>query len=172
LPCLSAALPAILEALQKLLNTPTRLLIVGNDAPAPFRQMAEKLGVQDRCIWESPSGDILDGYAAADVYVSPSREDSFGMPVAEAMACGLPVITSAFAGVSSFVHDGIDGFVLRDPRDLESLTKLIRMLYEQPELRSRMGQAAARTTMEWTWEHNATAVWELLQEASTKIHSS
>jgi hypothetical protein len=35
-----------------------------------------------------------------------------------------------------------------------------------------MGQAAARTTMEWTWEHNATAVWELLQEASTKIHSS
>jgi glycosyltransferase involved in cell wall biosynthesis len=165
-------LPAILEATQKLSSTPARLLVVGNDSPAPFRAMAEKLGVHNRCVWEPPSGDILDAYAASDIYVSPSREDSFGMPVAEAMACGLPVITSEFAGVSSLLHDGRDGFVLRDPHDVESLAKLIRMFYEQPELRSRMGQAAAKTTLEWTWERNATAVWQLLQEASAKKHSS
>jgi glycosyltransferase involved in cell wall biosynthesis len=165
-------LPAILEAMQKSSNTPARLLVVGNDSSTPFRAMAEKLGIRDRCVWEPPTGDILDAYAAADIYVSPSREDSFGMPVAEAMACGLPVITSAFAGVSSLIHDGMDGFVLRDPHDVESLGKLIRMLYEQPELRSRMGQAAAKIALEWTWERNATAVWQLLQEATAKKHSS
>lgn len=164
-------LPAILEAMQKLSSTPARLLVVGNDSCAPFRAMAEKLGVHDRCIREPANEDILDAYAAADIYVSPSREDSFGMPVAEAMACGLPVITSESAGVSSLIHDGLDGFVLRDPRDVESLAKLIRILYEQPELRSRMVQAAAKTTLEWTWERNATAVWQLLQEASAKKHS-
>jgi glycosyltransferase involved in cell wall biosynthesis len=165
-------LPTILEALQKLLNTSMRLLVVGDDASAPFRAMAEKLGVQDRCVWEPARPDIADAYAAADIYVSPSREDSFGMPVAEAMACGLPVITSAFAGVSSLIHDGINGFVLRDPHNVELLANLIRMLYEQPELRSRMGQAAAKFTLEWTWERNASAVWQLLQEASAKKHSS
>jgi UDP-glucose:(heptosyl)LPS alpha-1,3-glucosyltransferase len=161
-------LPSILEALPKLLDTPARLLILGNDAAASSEEMAGRLGVLDRCTWEPACADILDAYAAADVYVSPSREDSFGMPVAEAMACGLPVITSAFAGVSSLLCDGTDGFVLRDPRDVESLAKLLRMLYEQEELRTRMGRAAARATLEWTWEQNAAAVWEFLEMAQRK----
>jgi glycosyltransferase involved in cell wall biosynthesis len=88
------------------------------------------------------------------------------------MACGLPVITSAFAGISSFVHDGTDSFVLRDPRDVESLAKLIRLLCEQEELRSRIGKAAAKTALEWTWESNAAAVWELVQEAGARKHFS
>jgi glycosyltransferase involved in cell wall biosynthesis len=165
-------LPSILEALPRLLDTPVRLLVVGNDATASSRETAGRLGVLDRCIWEPARADILDAYAAADIYVSPSREDSFGMPVAEAMACGLPVITSACAGVSSLLHDGIDGFVLRDPRDVESLAKMIRMLCEREDLRSRMGQAAAKTTLEWTWERNAATVWEFLQEVSAKKNSS
>jgi glycosyltransferase involved in cell wall biosynthesis len=127
-----------------------------------------RLGVLDRCTWELPRADILDAYAAADVYVSPSREDSFGMPVAEAMACALPVITSAFAGVSSFLQDGIDSFVLRDPRDVEFLAKRIRMLYEQDELRTRMGQTAARKALEWTWDRNEAETWELLKEAAAR----
>ncbi len=165
-------LPTILEALQKLSDMPVRLLVVGNDDVTASREMATRLGVLDRCVWERSGTDILDAYAASDVYVSPSREDSFGMPVAEAVACGLPAITSAFAGISSLVHDGTDSFVLRDPRDAESLAKLIRMLCEQGELRKRMGEAAAKTALEWTWERNAAAVWELLQEASTRKHSS
>jgi glycosyltransferase involved in cell wall biosynthesis len=165
-------LPNILEALAKLFDTPAKILIVGNDAPAPFREVAERLGVLDRCTWEPARADILAAYAAADVYVSPSQEDSFGMPVAEAMACGLPVIASSSAGISSLIRDGIDGFILRDPRDVDLLAKLIRMLYEQAELRGRMGQAAAKTTLEWTWERNAAASWEFLQEVNTRKNSA
>jgi glycosyltransferase involved in cell wall biosynthesis len=164
-------LPTIFEALSKLLDTPARILIVGDDAIPPYRERAGHLGVLDRCTWERTCSNIMDAYAAADVYVSPSREDSFGMPVAEAMASGLPVITSAFAGMSALLHDGLDGFVLRDPRDAESLANLIRMLFEQTELRSRVGQAAANTTLEWTWERNAAEVWEFLQKVNAKKHS-
>jgi UDP-glucose:(heptosyl)LPS alpha-1,3-glucosyltransferase len=134
--------------------------------------MAARLGVLDRCSWEPARADILDAYAAADVYVSPSREDSFGMPVAEAMACGLPVITSAFAGVSALLHDGADSFVLRDPRDIESLARLLRMLCEQTDLRTRLGQAAAKTALEWTWDRNAAAFWEFLKEVNAKRNSA
>jgi UDP-glucose:(heptosyl)LPS alpha-1,3-glucosyltransferase len=164
-------LPSILKALPKLLDLPAKLLIVGSDASAPSREMAAHLGVLDRCTWEPARADILDAYAAADVYVSPSREDSFGMPVAEAMACGLPVITSAFAGVSALLHDGADSFVLRDPHDDDLLARLLRMLYEQTDLRTRLGQAAAKTALEWTWDRNAAAIWEFLKEVSAKKNS-
>lgn len=165
-------LPSILEALQKLLDLPAKLLIVGGDASSPSREMAARLGVLDRCTWEPARADILDAYAAADVYVSPSREDSFGMPVAEAMACGLPVITSAFAGVSALLHDDTDSFILRDPHDVESLVKLLRILCENAELRIRIGQTAAEAALAWTWDRNAAAVWEFLKEVDAKKNSA
>ena len=86
----SKGLLTILEAMAALSLLPLRLLVVGNDSAESFRARAVQLGLQDRCRWEISSPDVLDFYAAADVYVSPSREDSFGLPVAEAMACGLP----------------------------------------------------------------------------------
>jgi glycosyltransferase involved in cell wall biosynthesis len=165
-------LPSILEALPKLLDLPAKLLIIGNDASAPSRDMARRLGILDRCVWEPARAEILEAYAVADVYVSPSREDSFGMPVAEAMACGLPVITSVCAGVSALLHDGADGFILRDPHDAESLARLLRMLCEQTDLRARIGQAAAKTALAWTWDRNAAAIWEFLKEVNTKKNSA
>ncbi len=118
-------LTTVLEALATLPASSVRLLIVGNDNAEPFRERAAQLEVQDRCRWELSSPEVIDCYAAADVYVSPSREDSFGLPVAEAMACGLPVITSVSAGISDYIRDGVDGFVLRDPRDAKALAQLI-----------------------------------------------
>jgi glycosyltransferase involved in cell wall biosynthesis len=157
-------LPAVLEAMSAQLEIPVRLMIVGDDPTSSSRELAQRLSVFDRCFWEPATTDILDAYAAADLYVSPSLEDSFGMPVAEAMACGLPAITSVLAGISSLLHDGVDSFILRDPRDSKTLAKLVRMLYEHSELRSRMGQAATNVSLGWTWERNAAAVLQLLQK--------
>ncbi len=156
-------LGTVLRAMTLLPDLPVHLLSVGSDPPEHFQDMSKRLGIFDRCLWEKPSSEVLDFYAAADLYVSPSREDSFGLPVAEAMACGLPVITSAFAGVSGLLHDGIDGFVLSDPLDASTLAKLFQLLYSQPELRERMGNAAAQTALAWTWDRNAASVWELLR---------
>ena len=164
-------LPALLEALSLLPQIPAKLLIVGDDEPAPFRAVAQRLGILNRCIWELPLTDILDVYAAADLYVSPSREDSFGMPVAEAMACGLPVITTVFAGISSLLHDGVDSFVLRDPSDAKILAERISMLYAKPELRIQTGRAAADVSRKWTWDRNAAAVWQFLKEVHTPKNS-
>lgn len=157
-------LPGVLQAMAELPKMSLRLLVVGEDAQVSFQEMASRLGVAERCTWERATSDVLDCYAAADLYVSPSREDSFGLPVAEAMACGLPVVTSAFAGISEMVHDGADGFVLRDPHDVESLVKLIRMLGEQQALRERVGTAAENQAQQWTWDRHAAAVWEMITE--------
>jgi glycosyltransferase involved in cell wall biosynthesis len=165
-------LPTVLEAMATVYDLPIHLVAVGNDDPKSFAAHALRLGLQDRCRWEHTKADVLDFYAAADVYISPSREDSFGLPVAEAIACGLPVISSVFAGVADVIHDGIDGFLLQDPHDVQVLTRLIRVLYSEPDLRSRMGAAAARTAVEWTWDRNAEAVWKLLTDLSVRRHAS
>jgi glycosyltransferase involved in cell wall biosynthesis len=164
-------LTSILEAMAALPALSIRLLVVGNDNVEPFRAHAVQLGLQDRCRWETSSSDVLDFYAAADVYVSPSREDSFGLPVAEAMACGLPPITSVCAGVADLIHDGVNGFVLRDPRDTKALSQLIERLQAQPDLLREIGEAAASAIIEWDWNRNAAALWELLKDAKTKSHS-
>ena len=162
----------VLEGMAALSDLPIQLVIVGDDDRKSFAAHASRLGLQDRCRWEHTKADVLDFYAAADVYVSPSREDSFGLPVVEAMACGLPVISSVFAGAADIIHDGIDGFVLQHPRDMQTLSRYIQLLYSEPDLRSRMGDAAARTVLEWTWDRNAEAVWKLLTDLAVRKHAS
>ena len=164
-------LPAILRAMATISTLPLRLLVVGSDSVDPFKEMANRLGVADRCNWETPQSNVIDFYAAADVYVSPSREDSFGLPVAEAMACGLPVITSVFAGVSSQVRDTVDGFVLHEPEDASTLAALIRQLYLDKALQHRIGTAAALAAQSWTWDRSAEALWELLKSAPVRSKS-
>jgi UDP-glucose:(heptosyl)LPS alpha-1,3-glucosyltransferase len=155
--------PVVLEVMAQLANLPLHFLVVGSDAADPFREIAKRFGVIDRCHWESPRREVVEFYAAADTYVSPSREDSFGLPVAEAMACGLPAISSAYAGVSGLIHNSVDGFVLREPEDTQTLARIIERLYRDTAFRRSIGEAAARTAQQWTWDRSAAEAWELLQ---------
>ncbi len=104
-------------------------------------------------------------YAAADTYVGPSLEDAYGLPILEAMACGLPVIASARAGASEIVRHGENGFVLHDPEDSGELAGLLRSLYGDAALRERFAYEAARTAVRETWDRNAADTWEFLQHA-------
>jgi glycosyltransferase involved in cell wall biosynthesis len=164
-------LTTVLEAMAALPGLPIRLLVVGNDTAETFHAHAAQLGLQDRCSWELSSPDVLEFYSAADVYISPSREDSFGLPVAEAMACGLPVGTSVCAGVADLIRDGADGFVLREPRDAQALSRLIERLRADPDLRRKIGEAAAGAILEWDWSRNVGAIWEALQKAKARSES-
>lgn len=160
-------LSVILSAVAGCCSLPLRVLVVGSDAVEPYRSQARQLGILDRSTWVSPNPDVLSFYAAADVYVSPSLEDSFALPVAEAMACGLPAITSSFAGIAELIENGVDGFVLRDPRDPQEVARLLEELFHDPGRRQRVGTAAAEKALGWSWDRNAAVVWQLLQSAAT-----
>src|SRR6266852_1368127 len=97
-----------------------------------------------------------------------AREDSFGLPVAAAMACGLPVITSTHAGVAALVRDAVEGFILPQFDDSQGLARILHRLYTDEALRQNAGDAAAKAALQWTWERNAADVWELLKDASAK----
>lgn len=157
-------LDSLLTAMGRLHGVDLRLFIRGQDSLAPFKDLIERYGLAGRLAFLPVRFDVESYYAAADAYVGPSLEDSFAIPPLEAMACGLPVIVSAQTGVSELITDGVDGLVLRDPRDAESLAKLIGGLLDDPALRQRLGENAAKTARQYTWDRNAQQLHTMIEE--------
>ena len=165
-------LDTLLKALPLLTDLPLRVLIVGRDDPNFYRPLLDQLVLRDRVRFEKPSADVLSFYAAADLYVGPSLEDAFNLPVLEAMACGLPVIASNQAGASENVRDYETGMLLRDPRDPVELVRLIRRLFDDVELRERIGEAGSRYVRDnCNWDQNVARTREVL-EAAPRHNSS
>ena len=165
-------LEALLCALNKLPELQWRLLVVGRDERTPYDSLIREYGMTDRVTFLALSPDVLQFYGAADTYVGPSLQDSFGMPVLEAMSCGLPVVCSSRAGVSEIVTSGVDGIILRDPQNAEEIAASLRSLVTDPELGWRLGEQAHLTGQKHTWNRNAQRAWEWLQEVLREKNSS
>jgi glycosyltransferase involved in cell wall biosynthesis len=159
-------LDKLLQALA-IVEVPIHLLVVGKDDPRLYRPALRQLQLEDRVRFLAPSADVLSFYAAADAYVAPSLEDAFGLPILEAMACGLPVIASVQAGASENVVDGETGFLLRDPMNHVELAELIRRLASDKSAARKIGAAAAQyVKASVSWDHNVSATRKFLENAS------
>ncbi|MGA2843924.1 MAG: glycosyltransferase family 4 protein [Candidatus Acidiferrales bacterium] len=156
--------PVLLDALAHLRDLPVVLLIVSREDQSSCRELITEKKLDDRVLFLPPRKDIEFYYAAADAYAGPSLQESYGIPPAEAMACGLPVIVSAAAGVSEIVTDDVDAMVLDDPTDVDKLATMIRHLYEDKELRNRLGNKACQTARRYTWDRNGRDLAVILEE--------
>jgi len=155
-------LPCLLEAVAMLRNSQMHILVVGQDSPDSYRESLRKLDLNGRVSFLPLRTDVEFYYAAAEAYAGPSLEDTFSLPAAEAMACGLPVITSRAAGVSEIMHHGEDGLILEDPTDARALSEMLVRLYEDTAWRDKLGKAATVTAGQYTWERNARELGEIL----------
>jgi len=157
LDCLINALPSVMQK-----NPRTWLVVVGKDHPAKFQALARREGVDRRVIFAGATDVIEEYYAMADAMVLPSRFDPFALVCLEAMACGLPVITSRITGVSDLIRNGENGYVIDDPRDLKALADRICRLLD-PAHRQTLGRAAAETAHLYTWDHHLQEFERLFQ---------
>ena len=160
----------LLRSLAAITDIPIQLLVVGKDDPGLYQAALRELRLQQRVRFLAPSADVLLFYAAADAYVAPSLEESFGLPIMEAMACGLPVIASVQAGASENIVDEITGYLLQDPMNDVELTGLIRRLADDRMAAHGIGAAAAQHIKTlFSWDDNASATREFLENnARTK----
>lgn len=139
------------------LESSAHLVVVGQSAEEDhFRAAAAKAGVADRVHFVGGTETPERYYANADLLVLPTKQDPWGIPLIEAMAARIPVVTTRFAGAATAVSDGQAGVVLSEPsvRDLrEALAALIR----DPALRKEMGERGAQVAGGYSIEAQATA---------------
>ncbi len=145
----------LFEALVRLPELPLQVLIVSREPAGAYESILKEKGVMQRVRFLPPRKDVELYFAAADLYAGPSLEDTFAMPPEEAMACGLPVIASVANGVAEIIVHGENGLILEDSRDADTLAAMIRRIYEDQDLRAALGQKAAESVQQFTWERNA-----------------
>ncbi len=142
----------LLEAWKQLNLPNSELTIVGpsdTDSPAFIELMRTRYAgifVEVGSVNQSELAHLLTD---ADIFVFPSLLEGSARVVYEALASGLPCIVTPEAG--SVVQDGVEGYII-PIQDVVVLKERIRMLYDNPELRRRMGRAARLRAEEFTWE--------------------
>jgi UDP-glucose:(heptosyl)LPS alpha-1,3-glucosyltransferase len=159
-------LKTLLQACSTCKDLPIRLLVVGQDEQAPFRADAKNLGLTSRVEFFAPVQDVRIFYAAADLLVAPSLEDSFNLPVLEAMSCGLPVVVSSRAGVSEWLVNAEDSVILKDPENARELSEAIRMLASNSSVRGAIAANARRTAKKLSWAAHASELRKLMAKAA------
>ncbi|WP_170289117.1 glycosyltransferase family 4 protein [Massilia sp. YMA4] len=133
----------LMAALAQLGDPAVRLSMGGDGELDQVRQRAVELGVgaQLNLLGWVVGADKERALREADVYLLPSYNEGLPMSVLEAMAYGLPVITTPVGGIPEAVTDGVEGFLIQ-PGDVAALSARIATLLADPELARRMGQAA------------------------------
>jgi len=131
----------LLRAWAQLRLRDAELLFVGSVDPALRTVLQPELQPGVRMLAPVPQRRLAELFSNADVLCLPSVQDGFGMVMAEAMACGLPVIHSKHTGGADLVESGVTGFEV-PVRDPAALAEAIQVLFDDRERCRAMGQAA------------------------------
>jgi glycosyltransferase involved in cell wall biosynthesis len=160
--------PALLAALAELGERP--LLVIAGHGTEALSARAAELGVAEdvRLLGAVPGETLEDLYAAADVYVTATRHEGFGLPVIEAMGRGLPVAASDLPVLREVARDSGWFFDASDPRSIATVLRSVLEGGPEVERRRRLGLAdAGRYSWAATAEATARVYAEALAERST-----
>jgi glycosyltransferase involved in cell wall biosynthesis len=157
----------LLEAMALLKHRPELHLTVV-DRPIAFLvpTLARELGLEDRVrvTGRVEKEELVRLYNRAQVFVSPSLYEGFGLPAAEAMACGAPLVATTAGAFPEVVEDGVSGLLVA-PGDGRALAAAIERLLGDADLRARLGQEGRRRIAErFSWRETAVQTLALYQD--------
>ncbi len=176
------------------ISHPVRVLFVGGDFArkgGPELLAAFGAGLAGRCelhlvtkhpVPETPGVHVyhdlgpndprlLDLYRTADVFALPTHADCLAVVLGEAMAAGLPVVTTSVAGQPEAVRDGISGFVV-PPGDVDALGRALSRLADEPDLRQKMGrEGRAIATARFDARANAERLADVIDDGIARWHA-
>ncbi|MBV9463443.1 MAG: glycosyltransferase family 4 protein, partial [Verrucomicrobiae bacterium] len=148
--------PFAMDFVKKLRRPEAALWVIGRgDLPS---------GADKSWVYHHPKvTSISEAYKAADVFLLPTLYDPFANVVLEAMASGLPVITSGYNGAADYIKEGEEGWIWRDLRDVDGMIQRAQPLFNK-EIRQSMGVCARDKAEQFSLDRNVDATVEYLKQ--------
>ena len=150
-----------IQVLRELSNC--RLMIMGRDNSTPWKKLAQKAGVADRVQFFAPQNELKPFFHAADVALVPSWYDPFPNVGIEALACGVPVVTTRSTGTCDLIEEGANGSVFSIPSNQDGFAASVRRA-----LGIVGGSKVAEVTREFTADRNAQETMDLLMKVASR----
>lgn len=161
--------PYLLQAIRMLKDgTGIKLTVVGSPVPdGQYLKLIRQYGIEDMVTFTGrvTADELVRHYSEAEVCVVPSLYEGFGLPAAEAMACGLPVVSTTGGALPEVVGRDGEAGILIPPAQPEALAAAITRLLADAPLRRKMGEAGRRRIeSEFTWQRAAQKTVEVYRE--------
>jgi len=143
---------------------PLKLLILGRDRRGPYLRLAKKKGILEEVVFAGSTHEPEKYYGSADLLVHPTFYDACSLTVLEALASGLPVITTSSNGASGMIRQREEGWVIDKIKDTRELELAIRYFFDD-DIRHRMAHQGRCKAETYSEEINFNQVKGILQGA-------
>ncbi|PIP71766.1 MAG: hypothetical protein COW89_10050, partial [Nitrospinae bacterium CG22_combo_CG10-13_8_21_14_all_47_10] len=155
-------LKPLLQATPYLRPEDWKLVIMGKGNWKKYIQFSPE-NLRSRIIYKEPVPDIEKYYSAADIFVLPSIYEPFGNANLEALASGLPVITTRHCGAADIIQHKKNGLIVENPESAQEIAENINTLFDQ-DLRQSMSQNARALAEQFSVERNTREMLKVYQE--------
>src|SRR5262249_40913472 len=140
----------LLEAVARLGDAPVMVDVVGRAPLDPYRARMSDLGLEERVHYRGTTSDIGLFHAAADLLVLPTQYEAFSLTVVEALASGLPVVTTTVPGAGDLVRHDENGLLQNDATDPSELASLLDLALDRSR-RARWAAGASDAVAGYDW---------------------
>lgn len=140
-----------------------KLLVIGKGRTQAYLKEAARLGLANDVIFKGAVKDAVRYYGAADIFALPSIYEPFSNACLEAMAAGLPVVTSRVNGASEVITEPVNGAVVEDPTDSDELARKIAVFLDRG-VREKAGAAAREEAVKHPIEKNVSEFLGLMEK--------
>ncbi len=160
-----------LKALPADIRNRTRLFVIGEDNPAPFRRLILRLGLRSRVTLLSGRDDVPEFLLAADILLHPALDEAAGIVLLEAIVAGLPVLATDVCGYGHYVEEAGAGRLLSSPFSQQELNRtLLEMIQsEERETWKQNGLGFARSADIYSLHWRAS---EVIEDVVTELRAS
>ncbi|MBI1912991.1 MAG: glycosyltransferase family 4 protein [Deltaproteobacteria bacterium] len=139
-----------------------RLLVVGKGKASKYIEEAKSLGVLDRVIFKGPVKGTAGYYGAADIFILPTIYEPFSNACLEAMASGLPVVTSRVNGASEVLQNGVNAGIIEDPADHAEVAEKT-LLFLDKDKRLKAGRLSRQAAEKYPIEKNVSEFLKVVE---------
>lgn len=158
----------VIAAVRAGMRDNTLLLVVGGDNEAPFARLADECGVRGNVIFAGARSNMRDYYTASDILLYPSHYETFSNVCLEALACGLPVITTRQIGAHELVKHGENGFLVDESNNIHEMANYLSSFMKLPlSARRKFSFVAADSVRGFTWQRHTEQLEQLFYEVAS-----